>query len=246
MSATPAWPPSSLPRLFVGQPLALGATLVLDPAQSNYLVAVLRLDIGAPVKMFDDRTGEWLAEIARAHRKAAEVRVVRHLRPREDVPDLWLAFAPIKHGRLEWIVERATELGVVRLLPVITDRTIVRTLKPDKLRAHIVEAAEQCERTALPALAQAVSLDRLLADWPADRALLFANERGGAGGLAQAAPAGILIGPEGGFTDAEVATISAHPCARAVSLGPRILRADTACVAAVAAWMVAAGDWPRA
>jgi len=243
MSATPAWPPSSLPRLYLDQPLALGATLVLDPAQSNYLVSVLRLAIGAPVKMFDDRTGEWLAEIARAHRKAAEVRVVRHLRPREDVPDLWLAFAPIKHGRLEWIVERATELGVARLLPVITDRTIVRTLKPDKLRAHIVEAAEQCERTALPELAQAVSLDRLLADWPADRALLFANERGGAGGLAQAAPAGILIGPEGGFTDAEVAAILAHPCARAVSLGPRILRADTACVAAVAAWMAASGDW---
>lgn len=246
MSATPAWPPSSLPRLFVGQKLALGATLVLDPAQSNYLVSVLRLDIGAPIKAFDDRTGEWLAEIGRAHRKAAEVRVVRHLRPREDVPDLWLAFAPIKHGRLEWIVERATELGAVRLLPVITDRTIVRTLKPDKLRAHIVEAAEQCERTALPALADPVSLDRLLADWPANRALLFANERGGAGGLAQPAPAGILIGPEGGFTDAEVAAISAHPCARAVSLGPRILRADTACVAAVAAWMAAAGDWARA
>ncbi|HZF42397.1 MAG TPA: RsmE family RNA methyltransferase, partial [Sphingomonadaceae bacterium] len=144
MPATPAWPPSSLPRLFLDQPLALDATFPLDPAQSNYLVSVLRLEIDAPLKLFDNRTGEWLAHIARPHRKAAEVRVVRHLRPREEAPDLWLAFAPIKHGRLEWIVERATELGVARLLPVVTDRTIVRTVKLDKLRAHVLEAAEQC------------------------------------------------------------------------------------------------------
>jgi 16S rRNA (uracil1498-N3)-methyltransferase len=244
MPATPAWPPSSLPRLFLDTPLTLGATPALDPAQSNYLVSVLRLDIDAPLKLFDNRTGEWLARISRAHRKAAEVHVVHHLAQREDVPDLWLAFAPIKHGRLEWIVERATELGVARLLPVVTDRTIVRTVKLDKLRAHAVEAAEQCERTALPDLAEPVSLDRLLADWPAERALLFANERGGAGGLAHHAPAGILVGPEGGFTDAEVAAIEAHACARPISLGPRILRADTACVAAVAAWMAMSGDWP--
>ena len=243
MPATPAWPPSSLPRLFLDQPLAADATVALDAAQSNYLVSVLRLETSAALKIFDDRTGEWLAEIARPHRKAAEVRVVRLLRPREAVPDLWLAFAPIKHGRLEWIVERATELGVARLVPVITDRTIVRTVKTDKLRAHVVEAAEQCERTALPELADPVPLDRLLAEWPAERALLFANERGGAGDLAHPAPAAILVGPEGGFTDAEVAAISAHPCARPVSLGPRILRADTASVAAVAAWMAVSGDW---
>ena len=243
MTATPAWPPNSLPRLFVDVELAADATIALDPAQSNYLSNVLRLEADAPVKLFDDRTGEWLAELARAHRKAAEVRVVRHLAPREAVPDLWLAFAPIKHGRLEWIVERATELGVARILPVITARTIVRRVKPDKLRAHMVEAAEQCERTALPELADAVPLDRLLEDWPAGRALLFANERGGGGEIAHPAPAAILVGPEGGFTDAEVSAISAHPCARAITLGPRILRADTACVAATAAWMATNAYW---
>ena len=243
MPATPAWPPHSLPRLYTPHLLAADAALPLDPAQSNYLANVLRLEAGAQLKFFDDRTGEWLGELTRAHRKAAEVRIVRHLRPRETVPDLWLAFAPIKHGRLEWIVERATELGVARILPVITRRTIVRTLKLDRLRAHVIEAAEQCERTALPELADPVPLDALLADWPSERALLFANERGIAGTLAHPAPAAILIGPEGGFTHEEIGAIIAHPASRPVTLGPRILRADTACVAAVAAWMASEGDW---
>ncbi len=246
MPATPASPPHSLPRLYVDTELAPDASLTLDPAQSNYLVNVLRLVEGAQLKLFDDRTGEWLGEIAHAHRKAAQVRVVRHLRPREPVPDLWLCFAPIKHGRLEWIVERATELGVARIVPVVTARTIVRTVKHDKLHAHVIEAAEQCERTALPALSDAVTLDALLATWPTDRTLLFADERGDGVAIAHPGACAILIGPEGGFTDDEIAAISAHPSARAVSLGPRILRADTAAVAAVAAWMAACGDWPLA
>lgn len=246
MPATPAWPPSSLPRLFVDTALAEDATFAHDAAQSNYLVNVLRLETGAQLKLFDDRTGEWLAELVHPHRKAAQVRTLRHLRPREDVPDLWLVFAPIKHGRIEWIVERATELGVSRIVPVITQRTIARTIKHDRLRAHIVEAAEQCERTALPELAPSVPLDRLLADWPPDRALLFASERGNGAAIAHPAPAAILIGPEGGFTDEEVVAISTHPSARAISLGPRILRADTAAIAGIAAWMAASGDWPLA
>jgi 16S rRNA (uracil1498-N3)-methyltransferase len=248
MVQTPAWPPSSLPRLFVAQTLAGGASVTLDGPSANYLAAVLRLSPGDQVKLFDNETGEWLAEISEAGKKRVTLRITAHLREREPVPDLWLLFAPIKRGRIDWLVEKATELGVARLVPVITRRTIVDRLNTDRLRAHVVEAAEQCERTALPELAEAEKLERVLVSWPADRALLFADERGGAPLAAAAAPgpAAILIGPEGGFTDEERNAIRAHPSARAVSLGPRILRADTAALAALSVWMAAAGDWGRA
>src|SRR5687767_12220460 len=159
MPATPAWPPSSLPRLFVDQPLAAGTVLTLDGPPANYLGNVLRLGAGAQVKLFDDRTGEWLAEILDAGRKRVTLRVGANVRERETVPDLWLLFAPIKHGRIDWLVEKATELGVARLVPILTRRTIVDRLNLDRLRAHIVEAAEQCERTALTELAQPRKLE---------------------------------------------------------------------------------------
>jgi len=247
MTATPAWPPSSLPRLYVEGPLEKGRQLVLDGQAANYLGAVLRLGAGAKVKLFDDRTGEWLAEIREAGKRRLSLDVVERLREREAVPDLWLLFAPIKRGRIDWIVEKATELGVARLVPVLTQRTIVERTNMDRLRAHMIEAAEQCERTALPELLPPERLDRLLAHWPADRTLLFADE-GGGDPLADAAapgPAAILIGPEGGFTDAERSAIRGVAQARPVSLGPRILRADTAAVAAVGIWMARAGDWDR-
>ena len=243
LPATPAWPPSSLPRLFVDQALAEGAALTLEGAPANYLASVLRLGPGAAVKLFDDRSGEWLAEIVEAGRKRVVLTVARHLRERESVPDLWLLFAPIKRGRIDWLVEKATELGVARLVPVITRRTIVDRLNPDRLRAHIVEAAEQCERTSLTGLAEPQKLDALLAAWPADRSLFFADEAGGEPFAPAPGPAAILIGPEGGFTDEERTAIRALPQARPVTLGPRILRADTAALAAVALWMGAAGDW---
>jgi 16S rRNA (uracil1498-N3)-methyltransferase len=250
MPATPAWPPSSLPRLFVDRELHDGAALVLDGAPANYLGNVLRLQPGAQVKLFDDRTGEWLAEITEAGKKRIALRVAGYLRPREEVPDLWLVFAPIKKGRIDWVVEKATELGAARLMPVITQRTIVDRLNLERLRAHAVEAAEQCERTALPALDGPVKLPALLRNWPTERTLFFADESGGAPFAAAAAeaepgPAAILIGPEGGFTPDEADAIRALPQARAVSLGPRILRAETAAAAALAVWMAVAGDWPR-
>lgn len=247
MVATPAWPPSSLPRLYVEQQLAAGATLTLDGAAANYLGNVLRLGEGAQVKLFDDLTGEWLAKIKEAGKKRLSLQIVAHLRPREPVPDLWLLFAPIKRGRIDWIAEKATELGIARLVPVLTRRTIVERVNVERLRAHAVEAAEQCERTALPEVVQPQKLDTLLRAWPAERALLFADERGGAplGASAGPGPAAILIGPEGGFTDEERAAIRALPSARPVSLGPRILRADTAAIAAIALWMNHAGDWDR-
>jgi len=245
MPATPAWPPASLPRIYVEQSLSDGAALTLDGAQANYLAAVLRLGPGAQVKLFDDRTGEWLGEIEEAGKRRVTLRLVAHLREREPVPDLWLLFAPIKRGRIDWLVEKATELGVARLLPVLTQRTIVDRVNVDRLRAHAIEAAEQCERTALPELAEPQKLAALLAAWPAERSLLFADEQGGAPLPATAAPrpAALLIGPEGGFTDAERQAIRVLPQANSVSLGPRILRADTAALAAVSLWMAAAGDW---
>ncbi len=244
MPATPAWPPQSLPRLFVETALAEGLNLTLDGPPANYLANVLRLAPGAQVKLFDDKTGEWRAEIAEAGRKRVALTVGAKLRPRETVPDLWLLFAPIKRGRIDWLVEKATELGVARLRPILTQRTIVDRLNLDRLRAHAVEAAEQCERTALPVLDAPEKLERVLKDWPQDRILYFADESGGAP-LAEAAtpgPAAILIGPEGGFTDAERAAIRALPQARPIGLGPRILRADTAALAAISQWMALAGD----
>jgi 16S rRNA (uracil1498-N3)-methyltransferase len=234
--------------LFVDRELHDGAALVLDGAAANYLGNVLRLQPGAQVKLFDDRTGEWLAQITEAGKKRIALSITAHLRPREAVPDLWLAFAPIKKGRIDWVVEKATELGAARLLPVLTQRTIVDRLNLERLRAHAVEAAEQCERTALPALDPPVKIAALLRDWPAERTLFFADETGGrplaaTAAAAGAGPAAILIGPEGGFTPDEAAAIRALPQAHAVSLGPRILRAETAAAAALAVWMAAAGDW---
>lgn len=243
MPAVPAWPPSSLPRLFVDAALDEGVEVTLEAAQAHYLTGVLRLRSGARVKLFDDRSGEWLAEIGDAGRRRTTLRVTARLRERESVPDLWLLFAPIKRGRIDWLVEKATELGVARLVPLITRRTMVERVNLERLRAHAVEAAEQCERTALPELAEPMKLDALLLAWPVERTLFFADETGGGPLTAPAGPAAILIGPEGGFSDEERAAIRTLPQARPVSLGPRILRADTAALAAVALWMAQAGDW---
>lgn len=246
MTATPAWPPQSTPRLFVEQPLEIGPRRIDGPA-AHYLVSVMRMAPGDPVKLFDDVTGEWLAIATQVGRRDLIVEVSTRLREREPVPDLWLCAAPLKKGRIDWLAEKACELGVDRLIPVVTARTIVDKLKTDRLRAHMIEAAEQCARTALPAVDEPVKLAALLRDWPHTRTLFFADEAGGdpaaAAMRARPGPAAILIGPEGGFTDAERAMIREHPQAVGISLGPRILRADTAAAAAVAVWMAAAGDW---
>jgi 16S rRNA (uracil1498-N3)-methyltransferase len=243
MPASPAWPPASLPRLFVDRLLAPGATIELEGAPANYLANVLRLGPTARVRLFDDRTGEWLGEISEAGRKRVTLVVGERLWEREAMPDLWLLFAPIKRGRIDWLVEKATELGVARMVPVLTRRTVVERLNLDRLRAHIVEAAEQCGRTALAQLSEPQRLGDALAGWPAERSLFFADETGGDRFAAAPGPAAILIGPEGGFDPEEREAIRALGQARPVSLGPRILRADTAALAAIALWMEQAGDW---
>ncbi|OWK31572.1 16S rRNA (uracil(1498)-N(3))-methyltransferase [Sphingomonas dokdonensis] len=244
MIATPAWPPRSTPRLFVETTLNLGP-LRIDGPQAHYLAGVMRVKAGDPVRLFDDVTGEWLAIVAAAGKRDVTLDVTEQLAPREAVPDLWLVAAPLKKGRVDWMAEKACELGVARLLPVITHRTVVDRPKVERLRAHMIEAAEQCGRTALPAVAEPMKLPALLRDWSAERALYFADEMGGAPArdAMKAGPAAILIGPEGGFDDEERAAIRALPQAVGISLGPRILRADTAAAAAVAIWMASVGDW---
>lgn len=245
MPATPAWPPASTPRLFVDLPLSIDASQVIDGPAAHYLLNVMRLKAGAPILLFDNRSGEWLASVADAGKRSLTVRVERQMRPIEQVPDLWLCFAPVKKARLDWIIEKATELGVARLQPVITERTIVERVKRERLEAQVIEACEQCGRTALPVLGEPVKLAQLLADWPTARALLFADEAGGVplSSVAAPAPAAILIGPEGGFTTRERNLLLADAAVRRIALGPRILRAETAAIAAISLWMARHGDW---
>ena len=245
MPATPAWPPSNAPRLFVDQPLSSGATIPATPEALHYLTRVMRLGEGDAVRLFDDRTGEWAARLGEPSRRALMFHVKHQIGSRESVPDLWLCAAPVRRQRWEWVVEKATELGVARIVPVLTRRVVVDKVKPDRMRAISVEAAEQCGRTALPVIADAVPLPHLLASWPADRQLLHADEAGGRpmAAVARPGPAAILIGPEGGWADAERHAIRA--LGDPVTLGPRVLRAETAALAAVTAWMAVAGDWVR-
>ena len=247
MVATPAWPPQSTPRLFVETPLSEGVAIRIDGGQAHYLVAVMRTKPGDPVKLFDGTSGEWLAVADHVGKRDLTLAVRERLREPETVPDLWLVAAPLKKGRIDWLAEKACELGVARLVLAETRRTVVDRVNRDRLYAHMVEAAEQCGRTAVPALDPPVKLPALLRDWPAGRTLFFADETGGAPALdamrARPGPAAILIGPEGGFDPAERDAIRALPQAVGLSLGPRILRADTAAAAAVSLWMAAAGDW---
>ncbi|SCW79842.1 16S rRNA (uracil1498-N3)-methyltransferase [Sphingobium faniae] len=250
MTATPAWPPQSAPRLFVDAPLGHGVAVPVDGNAAHYLIGVMRVKADDVVLLFDGRSGEWAAR-ARDIRKRDLVLVCEaRTRPLESVPDFWLCCAPIRKGRIDLIAEKACELGAAKLQPVLTRRAVVDKLNPDRLRAHLVEAAEQCGRTALPELGDMMKLDALLKEWPDDRWLFFADETGGAP-LEQAlrahpGPAAFLIGPEGGFDPAEREAIRAVAKAAPVSLGPRILRAETAAIAATSAWMALNGDWSAA
>jgi len=233
--------------------LAPGATIALDAKQSHYLKAVLRLSEGDRILVFNGRDGEWRARIARLAKKNASLALEAPVAPQERLPDLWLCFAPIKRDRIDYLVEKATELGVARLQPVITQRTVVERVNMSRLGAHAIEAAEQCGRTHVPTLAPPLRLDQLLGDWPAPRRLMFCDEmREGADAMAAlravdtkpaAKPWGILTGPEGGFAAAERQAIIAHQATAMVHLGPRVLRADTAALVAIALWQAVLGDW---
>ncbi len=234
-------------RLYVEHPLGAGQPVPLTQAQANYLFNVMRLNAGDTLAVFNGRDGEWRAEVAQAAKRAGELRVSEQTAAQLDPPDLWLLFAPIKKARTDFIVEKAAELGVARILPVQTEFTNSERIRQDRLRAHAVEAAEQCGGTYVPSVGKLRKLSEVLDAWPAERRLIFADEsRVGSTPEIKAEAAdkwAILIGPEGGFSASERNRLTSLPMVTQIGLGPRILRADTAVVAAIVLWQSTIGEW---
>ncbi len=236
-------------RLYVEDDLAAGATVALGRGRAYFLGHVLRLGLGATVALFNGRDGEWRARIESLGKEGATLVAGDRTRAQAGEPDLWLIFAPLKKNPLDFLVQKATELGASALMPAITRRTVVSRVKRDRMEANALEAAEQCERLTVPRVDDAVPLSRILESWPARRHVMLCAETGAAEPiaefLARAAPGGpwaIITGPEGGFEETELHALRKHPFVSAVGLGPRLLRAETAALAALACWQAALGD----
>jgi len=239
----------TLTRLYMAESFSENAEMSLLEKDVHYLVNVLRKKEGDTLRVFNGRDGEWLAEIFSLSKRYGDLRIIKQLREPQPAPDIWLCFAPVRKHRNTFIIEKATELGVAKLQPVITQRTQFPRLKIDKMRAQIIEAAEQTERLDLPIAEVPISLTEMLSGWDSKgRTLIFADEGGDAKPALEAlqtlsAPAAILIGPEGGFDDKEREMLRSKPYVTPVSLGPRILRADTAALSLLTLWQAAQGDW---
>lgn len=243
---------ASLPRLFVDADLAQGQELVLNKDQSLYLAAVLRKGVGDDVVLFNGRDGAWLCRLTSDSKRSVTLAIVEEVAAQTEKSDLWYGFAPLKSERLDYVIQKAVEMGAGVIQPVMTQYTQVHRLKTERLRANAIEAAEQCEVLSVPTIAEEISLERLLSDWPKqheNRRLIFADEGEASSSPVAALTAlkgqkiGLLIGPEGGFSDAEREKLRALPFVVPISLGPRILRADTAAVAAMAVIQATIGDW---
>ena len=236
-------------RLFVEGSLGDGQGIVVTKEQANYLFNVMRLKTGDNVLLFNGRDGEWRAEVVEAGKRSGKLACREQTAPLLMPPDLWLLFAPIKKARTAFIVEKATELGAARIMPVVTRYANMDRIQIDRLRAYAMEATEQCGGTFVPEVCDLQNLEAVLAEWPQDRQIMFCDESREALPAAQAlakAKGGswaIVIGPEGGFSPEEVEQLRAMPQVTSVTLGPRILRADTAAVAALTAWQGVLGDW---
>jgi 16S rRNA (uracil1498-N3)-methyltransferase len=235
-------------RLHVEHPLGAGQTVDLSRDKAHYLFAVMRLSPGDEVALFNGRDGEWRAVVVEGSKRGGTLELSEQTAPQLDPPDLWLLFAPIKKARTDFIVEKAAEMGAARILPVQTDFTNSERIRRERLQAHAIEAAEQCGGTYVPPVEELRRLSDVLDDWPEDRRLIFADEAlvGAKKALAAAPDASkwaILTGPEGGFSGAERERLGKLPFVTPISLGPRILRADTAAVAALTLWQSERGDW---
>jgi 16S rRNA (uracil1498-N3)-methyltransferase len=233
-------------RLYVTADLGAGMAVPLSDGQSHYLLHVMRAQQGDTVRLFNGRDGEWVAGIAGIAKRGVIVTVRARTAPQMEVPDLWLCFAPVKKTPADYLAQKATELGAACLQPVFTRRTIVTRVNEERLAANAIEAAEQSGRLSVPRTPAPLTLEKLLASWPAQRPLYFCDEGGEArplAAVAKPAPAAILTGPEGGFDPAERRMLRSCAFVVPVTLGPRILRADTAALAALALWQGAAGDW---
>ncbi len=236
-------------RLFVTASLSAGARVPLDVAQAHYLFGVMRREVGDRILVFNGVDGEWRAEIVEIGRKGGALAALEPSAPQRRPPDLWLLFAPIKRARTDFIVERATEMGAARIAPVITRHTNAERVRLDRLRAHAIEAAEQCGETHVPEIVAPERLEAVLDGWDGARRIMFCDEArdaasaGRALAEAGAGPWAVLIGPEGGFATEEAERLRGLPFVTRVTMGPRVLRADTAAVAALALWQSAIGDW---
>jgi 16S rRNA (uracil1498-N3)-methyltransferase len=236
-------------RLFVEAPLGESGRVVIEEGQAHYLLHVMRAKPGDRISLFNGRDGEWLAEVKETAKRTCTVECTVRIEPQSEVPDLWLVFAPVKKTPADYLTQKATELGVRVLQPVLTRRTIVTRVNTERMRANAVEAAEQSGRVTVPEIGEPLAFDKLLAAWPSERRILFCDEGGDCLPIAEAlrqapaAPWAVFTGPEGGFDPAERAALRALPHVTPVSLGGRILRADTAALAALAVWQSVCGDW---
>ncbi|GAA0531260.1 16S rRNA (uracil1498-N3)-methyltransferase [Rhizomicrobium palustre] len=248
MSEDLSYPGGKL-RLFVEAPLGEGARVVLEEGQAHYLLHVMRAKVGDRLNFFNGQDGEWVAEITETAKRTCTAVCARQLEPQTEVPDLWLCFAPVKKTPADYLTQKATELGVRVLQPIFTRRTIVSRVNTERMLANAVEAAEQSGRVSVPEIREAIALDKLLASWPAERRILFCDEAGDAPSIADALMTerggswAVFTGPEGGFDPAERALLRAQANVMAVSLGGRILRADTAALSALSVWQALTGDW---
>ncbi|HUO01873.1 MAG TPA: 16S rRNA (uracil(1498)-N(3))-methyltransferase [Rhizomicrobium sp.] len=236
-------------RLFVTANLEPGGTVILGEGQGHYLLHVMRAKVGDRVLLFNGRDGEWQGEVSATSKRGATVALRAQTEAQAGVPDIWLVFAPVKKTPSDYLVQKATELGAAKLQPVFTRRTIVTRINRERLLANAAEAAEQSARLTVPEIGEAVGLEKLLDAWPRERRIFFCDEGGDARPLAEAAcdsgegPAAVLTGPEGGFDSAERENLRGRAFVTPVTLGPRILRADTAALAALAIWQSVRGDW---